>query len=95
MTDPFQENNNSSVQNSSLPCLTMQKSVSRINNMTVGDVRQCFHQMRNTPNLTASTVLWCGVTAGKFALSYLLQTAHSTSRRRRSKYTTEKHTTTT
>lgn len=91
MTDPFQEKRNTKVQNYSLPSVTLPKSVSRINNMTVGDVRQCFHQMRNTPNLTASTVLWCGVTAGKFALSYLLQTAHSTSRRRRSKYTIEKN----
>lgn len=65
--------------------LTLQKSVSRVTNMTVGDVRQCFQQMRNTPDLTSSTVLWCGVTAGQFALAYLLQTANSSSRRRRNK----------
>jgi hypothetical protein len=65
--------------------LMVQKNVSRINNMTVGDVRQCFQQMRNTPDLKSSTVLWCGVTAGQFALAYLLQTTNSTSRRRRNK----------
>lgn len=65
--------------------LSAQKNASKLNNMTVGDVRQCFQQMRNTPDLRSSTVLWCGLTAGQFALAYLLQTAHSSSRRRRAK----------
>lgn len=85
MSDPFDDMSNSDILNSTPNPLTIQKSVSRITNMTVGDVRQCFYQMRNTPNLTSSTVLWCGVTAGQFALAYLLQTANSTSRRRRQK----------
>lgn len=43
--------------------------------MTVGDVRQCFSQMRNTPHLTSQTTLWCGMSAGTFALRYLVNTA--------------------
>ena len=65
--------------------LESKKGTSRFNSMTVGDVRQCFQQMRSTPDLRSSTVLWCGITAGQFALAYLLQTAHSSSRRRRFK----------
>jgi len=57
--------------------------------MSVGDVRQCFLQMRNTADLKSSTILWCGITAGQFALAYLLQTTNSTARRRKTK---KKHT---
>ena len=46
------------------------RSLSRIHGMTVGDVRQCFTQMRKTPDLTSNTTLWCGITAGNFALRY-------------------------
>ena len=58
------------------------RSLSRIEGMTVGDVRQCFSQMRNTPNLTSSTTLWCGMTAGTFALRYLVNTAGSSRKRK-------------
>ena len=47
------------------------KSLSRIPNMTVGDVRHCFSQMRSTVYLSTKTVLLCGLTAGEFALHYL------------------------
>lgn len=50
------------------------RSFSRISNMTVGDVRHCFAQMRARDELSASTVLWCGMTAGEFALQYLIHT---------------------
>jgi hypothetical protein len=58
------------------------RSLSRIEGMTVGDVRQCFSQMRATPRLTADTTLWCGITAGHFALRYLVNTACSSRKRR-------------
>lgn len=51
------------------------RSLSRIHGMTVGDVRQCFSQMRNSPNLSSNTTLWCGITAGNFALHYVVNTA--------------------
>lgn len=38
--------------------------------MTVGDVQQCFSQMRDMPSLTSNTTLWCGMTAGNFAFQY-------------------------
>ena len=53
----------------------LNRSHSRIQGMTVGDVRQCFSQMRNTPFITANTTLWCGMSAGMFALRYLVNTA--------------------
>lgn len=58
------------------------RSLSRIEGMTVGDVRQCFSQMRATPCLTAETTLWCGITAGHFALRYLVNTAGSSRKKR-------------
>ena len=57
------------------------RSLSRINDMTVGDVRQCFSQMRNTPSLKSNTTLWCGISAGNFALRYLVNTAGSSRRK--------------
>lgn len=50
--------------------------------MTVGDVRQCFSQMRSTPCLTSATTLWCGITAGNFALRYLVNTAGASRKRK-------------
>lgn len=50
--------------------------------MTVGDVRQCFSQMRNTPNLSSNTTLWCGITAGNFALRYLVSTVGSSRKKK-------------
>lgn len=58
------------------------RSLSRIHGMTVGDVRQCFSQMRNTPMLNSNTTLWCGMTAGNFALRYLVNTAGSLRKKR-------------
>jgi hypothetical protein len=58
------------------------RSLSRIYDMTVGDVRQCFSQMRNTPCLKSNTTLWCGMTAGNFALRYLVNTAGSSRKKR-------------
>lgn len=58
------------------------KSLSRIEGMTVGDVRQCFSQMRACPALSSNTTLWCGVTAGEFALSYLVNTVGSSRKKR-------------
>lgn len=57
------------------------RSLSRIQGMTVGDVRQCFSQMRDMPNLTSNTTLWCGMTAGNFAFQYLVNTAGSSRRK--------------
>lgn len=65
-----------------VPCRSETKSLSRIPNMTVGDVRHCFSQMRNTMSLTTRTILWCGITAGEFALQYLASSS-STSRKKR------------
>ena len=58
------------------------RSLSRIHGMTVGDVRQCFSQMRSTPNLSSNTTLWCGITAGNFALHYLVNTAGAARKRK-------------
>lgn len=57
------------------------RSLSRIQGMTVGDVRQCFSQMRDMPSLTSNTTLWCGMTAGNFAFQYLVNTAGSSRRK--------------
>jgi hypothetical protein len=69
--------------------LVNKRNIPHLSNMSVGDVRQCFLQMRNTADLKSSTILWCGITAGQFALAYLLQTTNSTARRRKTK---NKHT---
>lgn len=53
-------------------------SVSRIHGMTVGDVRQCFSQMRVCPNMTHKSILWYGITAGKFSMLYLLTPVNKT-----------------
>jgi hypothetical protein len=58
------------------------KSLSRIEGMTVGDVRQCFSQIRTCYDLSANTTLWCGITAGEFALAYLVNTVGSSRKKR-------------
>ena len=58
------------------------RSLSRIQGMTVGDVRQCFSQMRSTSSLTSTTTLWCGITAGNFALRYLVNTSGASRKRK-------------
>ena len=74
--DPFEDRRPSMTIHvlSEKPCTSLALSLSRIEGMTVGDVRQCFSQMRNTPGLSANTTLWCGMTAGVFALKYLVNT---------------------
>lgn len=59
------------------------RSLSRISNMTVGDVRHCFAQMRSRPSLRSSMVLWCGMTAGEFALQYLIHTTGMARKKKR------------
>ncbi len=44
--------------------------------LTVGAIRYSFLQLRNCEDLTPATVLWSGITAGEFALSYLLLTSN-------------------
>jgi len=69
-------------QQMSVPRPKHTRSLSRIQGMTVGDVRQCFSQMRSTPCLTSATTLWCGITAGNFALRYLVNTAGASRKRK-------------
>jgi hypothetical protein len=38
--------------------------------------------MRNTPNLSSNSTLWCGITAGNFALHYLVNTAGAARKRK-------------
>lgn len=63
------------------------RSLSRMDSMTVGDVRQCFSQMRSTFYLSSNTILWCGLTAGEFALQYLINTS-GLSRKKRTRAST-------
>lgn len=58
-----------------------------IEEMSVGDVRQCFHQLRSAKDdLESSMTLWCGCTAGQFALKYLLYTTSNSAKRRKKKH---------
>lgn len=45
---------------------------SRIGNLTVGDVRYVFSQLRESSDIDPDFTLWCGLTAGEFSLQYLL-----------------------
>lgn len=74
-------NNNSVAANVTIVKPKTPRSLSRIQGMTVGDVRQCFSQMRDMPSLTSNTTLWCGMTAGNFAFQYLVNTAGSSRRK--------------
>ena len=48
---------------------------SKIPCMSIGDVRQSFVQLRILqPNLTCDTILWNGMSAGKFSLLYIIKT---------------------
>ena len=89
--NPFEVDTTTETHKQSPEPLGNKNGLSRVTSMTVGDVRQCFQQMRNTADLRSSTVLWCGITAGQFALLYLLQTAHSSSRRRITKQKDKVH----
>ncbi len=48
---------------------------SRINQLTVGDVRFIFTQLRGCRHLDPNYTLWTGCSAGKFSLDYLLQSS--------------------
>ena len=57
---------------------------SRLGDMTVGDIRYCFQQLRNAGgNLNPDMMLYNGETAGEFALKYLRETSTATKKRRK------------
>lgn len=57
---------------------------SRLGDMTVGDIRYCFQQLRNAgTNLNPDMMLYNGETAGEFALKYLRETSTATKNRRK------------
>ena len=58
---------------------------SRLGDMTVGDIRYCFQQLRNAgENLNSDMILYNGQCAGEFALQYLQETSNATKKRRKS-----------
>ena len=65
---------------------------SRLGDMTVGDIRYCFQQLRNAgTELHPDMMLYNGQCAGEFALKYLQETSNATRKRRKKDYkTTEK-----
>jgi len=57
---------------------------SRLGDMTVGDIRYCFQQLRNAgDNLSSEMILYNGQCAGEFALQYLQETSSATKKRRK------------
>jgi hypothetical protein len=50
-------------------------SPSKIEDLSVGAIRYSFLQMRSCEHLDVDFVLWTGMLAGHFALSYLLMSA--------------------
>lgn len=63
---------------------------SRLGDMTVGDIRYCFQQLRNAgENLTPELILYNGQCAGEFALQYLQETSSAKKRRKPSPNTDE------
>lgn len=57
---------------------------SRLGDMTVGDIRYCFQQLRNAgKNLSPEMMLYNGQSAGEFALKYLRETSTATRKRRK------------
>ena len=57
---------------------------SRLGNMTVGDIRYCFQQLRNAgDDLSPEMILYNGKCAGEFALQYLQETSSATKKRRK------------
>lgn len=60
---------------------------SRLGDMTVGDIRYCFQQLRNAgPELNPDMMLYNGQCAGEFALKYLQETSNATRKRRKKDY---------
>ena len=57
---------------------------SRLGDMTVGDIRYCFQQLRNAgDNLCPEMILYNGQCAGEFALKYLTETSNAMRKRRK------------
>ncbi|CAM9638314.1 unnamed protein product, partial [Phaeothamnion confervicola] len=57
---------------------------SRIDGMTVGDIRYCFQQLRNAGDeLSSDMILYNGKSAGSFALAYLTETSNAMRKRRK------------
>lgn len=57
---------------------------SRLGDMTVGDIRYCFQQLRNAgTDLRPEMILYNGQSAGEFALKYLRETSSATRKRRK------------
>lgn len=57
---------------------------SRLGDMTVGDIRYCFQQLRNAgKNLRPEMMLYNGQSAGEFALKYLRETSTAMRKRRK------------
>lgn len=57
---------------------------SRLGDMTVGDIRYCFQQLRNAgKDLNPDMVLYNGQSAGEFALKYLRETSSAMRQRRK------------
>lgn len=57
---------------------------SRLGDMTVGDIRYCFQQLRNAgKNLSPEMMLYNGQSAGEFALKYLRETSTAMRKRRK------------
>ncbi len=64
---------------------------SRLGDMTVGDIRYCFQQLRNAgEDLTPELILYNGQCAGEFALQYLQETSSAKKRRKPPRSTTGK-----
>ena len=65
---------------------------SRLGDMTVGDIRYCFQQLRNAgPDLNPEMMLYNGQCAGEFALKYLQETSNATRKRRKKDYNKEEN----
>jgi len=57
---------------------------SRLGDMTVGDIRYCFQQLRNAgKDLDPDMMLYNGQSAGEFALKYLRETSTAMRKRRK------------
>lgn len=57
---------------------------SRLGDMTVGDIRYCFQQLRNAgKNLSPDMMLYNGQSAEEFALKYLRETSTAMRKRRK------------
>lgn len=62
------------------------KCQSKIPNMTIGDVRQAFVQLRmlsQQTQLTPDTVLFNGMTAGRFSIEYIVRNYNNSSSKKK------------